>query len=220
MIGKSWIAAAVVLAATATSSFAGTVNALATDDTGAFVGPTVGGFTMVAFGDDVRAVIADVSDVAAPTGGVVGFSPDLSHREIGNGWATWSHGYTGDVYYSNGATSITLTMPANTAAFYLYAEPNSFSNFTVTGFGTDGITNDSDSMSITGSAGAKRFEFWMSGGGSLTSITISSTTDFAVGEFGIATVAVPLPSAALSGLALLGVLGFVSFRRRNKSVVA
>ena len=32
---------------------------------------------------------------ASPNGGSVGFSVPLTHNEIGNGWATWSHGYTG-----------------------------------------------------------------------------------------------------------------------------
>ena len=65
---------------------------------------SLGTFTMTPFGDDTRGVIADEVSVPSPLGGSVGFSIPLSHREIGNGWSTWSHGYTGDVYCTNGAT--------------------------------------------------------------------------------------------------------------------
>src|SRR4030095_11899861 len=59
---------------------------------------TLGQYTMTAFGDDARPNGGVVSDVPSPLGGVVGFSPDLTHTEVGAGWATWSHGYTGDLY--------------------------------------------------------------------------------------------------------------------------
>ena len=36
----------------------------------------------------------------------IGFSPAVSHRRIGSGWMSWSHGYTGDVYYTNGASAL------------------------------------------------------------------------------------------------------------------
>ncbi len=47
-----------------------------------------------------------------------------SVRQIGFGWATWSHGYTGNVYYTNGQTTIGGNLSAGVKAFYLYAEPN------------------------------------------------------------------------------------------------
>ena len=92
---------------------------------------TLGQYEMTAFGDDARPVFSLVSDVASPLGGVVGFSPELDHREVGSGWATWSHGYTGDVYYSSGLTA-TLDLPDGTGAFYFFAEPNPFSPLTIT----------------------------------------------------------------------------------------
>jgi len=39
------------------------------------------------------------------------------------GWPSWSHGYTGDVYYSDGAQEVTLTMPAATYGVYFYIQP-------------------------------------------------------------------------------------------------
>src|SRR6185295_19942413 len=53
---------------------------------------TLGQYTMQQFGDDLRPNGGVVSDVPSPLGGVVGFSPDVTHTEVGAGWATWSHG--------------------------------------------------------------------------------------------------------------------------------
>jgi len=89
----------------------------------------LGQYTMTAFGDDARPNMGVVSDVASPFGGVVGFSQPLTHTEVGAGWATWSHGYTGDVYFS--ATTLTLDLPDGIGAFYFYAEPDPFAPFTI-----------------------------------------------------------------------------------------
>lgn len=222
-MGKMLIAGVVVLAGTAASAFAGTVNVSATGSTG--VAPaTVGGFAMTAFPDDGRANFTLVTDVAAPGGGVVGFGNQVSLREIGAGWATWSHGYTGDVYFSNAFSSVTLTLPASTVAFYLYAEPERFADLNIAVSGTDGGAPVQTSTFVDGQNGAERFEFWMTGGGTLTSITVSMGGGelFAIGEFGISrdqsptAPSVPLPSSALSGLAVLGVLGVIGLRRRNR----
>ena len=83
----------------------------------------------------------------------------MNHREIGNGWATWSHGYTGDVYYNNGDNNITMTMPAGTGAFYFYAEPDPFETFSITATADDGTIT----IPVTGSAGANGFGFWTAG---------------------------------------------------------
>lgn len=169
---------------------------------------TLGGFNMLAFGDDTRPVINDVNDITVADGapfGTLGFGAPVSHREIGAGWGTWSHGYTGDVYYTNGATSLVLNLPADTGAFYLYAEPNPFGVFNITATANDGTTL---TLGVEGNAGANGYGFW-STGGALTSITVSSDIDFAVGEFGIARV--PTPGA----FALLGLGGLVATRRRR-----
>jgi hypothetical protein len=201
---KNLVSLVAVLALTA-----GSQAAIQVVDLGTGAPPaSIGGYTMVPFGDDTRAVFADVSGVGVAEGspfGSIGFSPDLSHREIGNGWSTWSHGYTGDVYYSNGATSVSITLAPMTGAFYFYAEPNPFGQFTITA--SSGQT--SISLSVEGDAGANGFGFYTDDFSALTSITVTSDVDFAIGEFGAARV--PAPGAG--ALALAG-LGMIARRRR------
>ena len=154
---------------------------------------TLGGYTMTKFAADPQGLFANVSSVAAPTG-TVGFSPSLSHRKVGMGWLTWSHGYTGDVYATAG-TSATLTLPANTVAFYLYVEPNIQSSANVTATSNGGVT--SGAVNVNGNAGARYFGFYATGSDTLTSITISvpaPALGFGIGEFGIAYKVVPPPT--------------------------
>ena len=54
------------------------------------------------------------------------FSIDLSVREIGSGWSTWSGGYTGEVLFTQGATSVTGTLSPGLTAFGFEAEQNPF----------------------------------------------------------------------------------------------
>lgn len=154
---------------------------------------TLGSNAMTKFAADPQALLANVSSVAAPTG-TLGFSPSLSHRKVGLGWLTWSHGYTGDVYATAG-TSATLTLPANTVAFYLYVEPNIQSSANVTATSNGGVT--SGAVNVNGNAGAKYFGFYATGSDTLTSITISvpaPALGFGIGEFGIAYKVVPPPT--------------------------
>ncbi|MCH8047398.1 MAG: hypothetical protein IID44_27175 [Planctomycetes bacterium] len=178
---------------------------------------TLGAYTMTPFPDDTRPTFTDVTDVAAPNppvGGVVGFSIPLSHREIGAGLATWSHGYTGDVYYTKGATSVTLTRPANTGAFYLYAEPNQFATFEITAVSASGT---SVMQSVAGASGASYFGFHSTDPfDAIVSIEIVSSTDFAIGEFGIAQV-IPEPSMFIIW-SFLGAVGITLGWRRGRNV--
>jgi hypothetical protein len=167
--------------------------------------PMVGPYTMTKFGLDPQPLFTLVPSVASPLGGTVGFSPALDHRMIGSGWATWSHGYTGDVYYTGGATSARLTMPALTGAFYLYAEPNPFSPYLITATAQDGT---SISQMVDGSGGACGYGFWAASLISTIDVACDGA-DFAVGEFGIANV--PEPTT----ICLLG-LGALSLIRRKK----
>jgi hypothetical protein len=139
---------------------------------------TLGGFTMTPFGSDPRAT----GSIVSGTNGL-GFSPSLELDRIGDGWGTWSHGYTGDVYWTRGATTLTLTLPANTGAFYFYVEPESFADFLITATAQDGTTGDA---TVSGFGGARYFGFYGVNGATVESNTVSSSEDFAVGEFGIA----------------------------------
>jgi len=142
---------------------------------------------MTAFGTDSQAaggtLVAGVNDPA----GNISFSPSLYHYTVGAGWATWSNGYTGDVYDlgRDSGGSVTVTLPAGTDAFYLYAEPNPFAVIDITATTNDGTT--SGSIPVQGDAGAQYFGFYTDGSASISSVTVSSSQDFAIGEFGINT---------------------------------
>lgn len=145
---------------------------------------TLGPYTMRAFGADSQALGAAAAVVSGPTGDI-SFSPALEHDRIGSGWATWSHGYTGDVYATGSAESATVTLPPGTDAFYLYAEPDAFETFTVTATAQDGAS--SGPVSVAGESGATYFGFYGTGGATVSTITVTTAgDDFAIGEFGIA----------------------------------
>ncbi len=137
------------------------------------------------FGKDAQPTGEFTSGVDGPAG-EVDFAPDLEHLTVGNGWATWSNGYAGDVYFSdNGdvATTITLTLPVGTKAFYLYAEPHDFADFSVQAVAQNGTS--SGPVAVDGDAGARYFGFYAVDGYQIRTITISCSEDFAIGEFGI-----------------------------------
>ena len=170
---------------------------------------TLGPYTMTPFPADPQPTgYSPVTSVASPLGGSVDFSATMSHAVIGE-WATWSHGYTGDIYYTGGATAVTMTMPAGTGAFYFYTEPNPFAVYEIVATTPEGAFV---SQYVDGNAGAAYYGFYGTGGDLLSTITVRSEVDFAVGEFGIA--AVPLPGAVLLGS--IG-LGYASMRLRRRA---
>lgn len=150
---------------------------------------SVGSHTLTPFDQAVQAAIPNFTNVSvipgSPIGGDLTINPTSNKRTIGSGWATWSHGYTGVVYYNNGGTQATLTLPANTKAFYFYVESDAFGTYDFTAISNSGVS--SGAVAVTGNAGANGFAFYSTAGESISSITVSvaGTSGFAVGEFGI-----------------------------------
>jgi hypothetical protein len=137
-------------------------------------------------------LLTNYSDVPlpAPYVGVIEFSPVLNHRKISAGWGTWSHGYTGSVYYTNGGDAMTFTLPPQTVAFYFYAEPNAFTILEITAVGEIGAKSSVSSgpIPVDGDGGAKYFGFYTDGIANIAQINVTAAShqqDFAVGEFGI-----------------------------------
>jgi hypothetical protein len=150
--------------------------------------------------DDTRECGGSVATVPSPLGGDLTFDAAMSHRTAATAvepcqWSTWSHGYTGDVYFDNpefdgDATTATMMLPSGTTAFYFYAEPNVFDEFIFTVTTSDGETFEASSgeVPIHGKGGARGFGFHAA---TTTIATITVTTSegaggFAVGEFAIA----------------------------------
>jgi hypothetical protein len=182
--GTAALVASVAVAAAppALAGPASGITFVGTPGTGAPPG-TLGPYVMQPFGADSQPTFTSVSGVTGPTG-AVSFSPALEHVQVGSGWATWSNGYTGDVYETGGG-SITLTLPNGTGAFYLYAEPDEFSNFSVSATTQDGTS--SGPVTVNGSSGATYFGFYASGSSTISTITVSASDPegFAIGEFGV-----------------------------------
>ena len=125
-----------------------------------------------------------VTDAPAPTGTIAFNLPATLYR-MGSGWASVSHGYTGDVYYFGGAREASLTLPANTRAFYVYIEGNTYSTQEVYAI-VDGVTY---TLPGGGKDGPVYFGFY-SLGAPITTITVGTdalSTGVAVSEFGIYT---------------------------------
>lgn len=145
---------------------------------------TLGGLPMTPFvqqGNCDSPLITTIPGCPIP--GSLTVSPGLYPNFIGCGWATWSHGYTGDVYTDYAATTVTLTLPPGTTAFYLYAEPDPFAIWSITVTTNSGAT--SGAIPVDGSGGAAGFGFYTNAADTIATITISSGVDFAIGEFGI-----------------------------------
>jgi len=177
---------------------------------------SLAGYTLQAAPVDTRPLFTDVVDVNVGGGRMADFSIPMNHRRIGDGWATWSHGYTGDVYFTNGDAEVSMDFGVGeVGAFVLYVEPNVFDvfDFRVEGVSASGASI-SVSRSIDGDAGAQGFGVSVPEGGSITRVTVTNTDGsaggFAIGEF-LSAAAVDDACLPWTQFTFLGVGDVVSF---------
>lgn len=149
-------------------------------------------YTMQPFGTAPQAAIGDLTPVVAipgnPLAGALTLSAAMNKQTVpAGGWNTWSHGFTGPVFVLIPGLTVTLTLPPNTGAFYLYVEPNNIAFFNVQATTDSGTT--SGPVAVSGLAGARGFGFYTTAGEAITSINVTvpvGADGFAIGEFGIA----------------------------------
>ena len=87
----------------------------------------------------------------------------------------------------DGNLQVTVILPANTGAFYAYAEPDKFDDYAINATADNGVT--SGNIAVNGDAGAKYFGFYATCGHTVKSVTYINSggdTTTALGEFGIA----------------------------------
>ncbi|MBD1848725.1 PTPA-CTERM sorting domain-containing protein [Leptolyngbya sp. FACHB-711] len=167
------------------------------------------GFNLVNVTDSAAPNGTTISSLLAPNGITVTFSPETGKRTVPDGWSTWSNGYTGPVYSDSVTTSLTLAFSSPITAFDFFAEPNPFDFRNITATTASGATL---TQSVNGLAGAKYFGFYSDNAtDEITSITISSSDNFAIGQMRLAATPVPTP-ALLPGL--IG-MGIATFRKRK-----
>lgn len=155
-------------------------------------------------------IFQDVPSLPDGLGGQISFSEPMSCRQVGMGWSgDWSHGYAGNVYFSDGLTDITVTFAPGTKLAYMYLEPNPFGTYDLTLTGSDGATTVSRTEGIE-LWGAVGYLFYTNDfAGQVVSVRVTSDVDFAIGEFG--TSRIPAPAA----LPLLALAGLTAARRRR-----
>ena len=148
---------------------------------------SVGSIPVRPFFQAPQAAIANFTNLSSipgsPVGGNISTSIAVIKLAIGSGWTSWSNGYTGAVYATYPSTSVTLTLPPGALAFYSYVEPDPYGTFTITAVTNSGVS--SGPITVSGLAGANGFAFYTDDKDAIALVTISSSVDFAFGEFGI-----------------------------------
>ncbi len=173
--------------------------------------------------------LTQFQDYGSITDGVltVSFSVSMNKRTApGGGWGTWSAAPdsqrgpsdTLPVLYSNGATSILMSLSMPVFVFGFEAEPNPLQVYTMTANFYDSGMNllGTISRDVNGSAGARLFAASVD---PISFVEFSSDEDFAVGAFRYSEAGggvIPEPSTwILLGAGLMG-LGLVRARARRR----
>jgi hypothetical protein len=156
---------------------------------------TMGGYTLTPFNTAPQAAIADLTYVTtipgSPIFGNLTTDRSVQKRTVPSTWNNWSHGYTGPVFMTyDGAyyTSVVLSLPPFTGAFYFYAEGDNYATWHITATSNSGVT--SGPVDVTTPGGARGFGFYTTEDDEyISSITVTvdaGALDMALGEFGIA----------------------------------
>lgn len=161
--------------------------------------------------DDPRPVGTEVPGTSSPL--EIGFDRPTTVLGIGQGWTSWSHGFSGSVYYAPG-TELVLVPPPQTVALGLTIQPNLMGifSFQVTADGR------STSVEINGDGGAQFVGFWSDNQAEplryLRIWDVKGTAEgFAIAELAICVI--PEPAAFPHVLGVAGVAWVMWFRRRQ-----
>ena len=120
----------------------------------------------------------------------------VQKRTVGDGWASWSHGYTGPVFYTVPIVPPLKLTIAPAKAFYVYVEPATFGRPFAVVVVTDG-GGASGPVFVDTAGGATGFAFYTTAGESITSVTIDADANadgFAFAELGLGIYGVGTPS--------------------------
>jgi hypothetical protein len=160
----------------------------------------VGPFAVTAYDLTPQSAIPDMTNTSVIPGSP--FPPDtttsvpVQKRTVGNGWTSWSHGYTGPVFYTVPIVPPLALTVAPAKAFYVYVEPAALGqSFAVTV--TTNAGGSSGPVLVDPSGGATGFGFYTTAGESITSVTIDADPNaegFAFAELGLGIYGVGTPS--------------------------
>jgi hypothetical protein len=150
-----------------------------------------------------------ISGVTLADGTTLGFAQALQVQTMGIGWATWCCGYAGNILESYGTGSWTTEnwSISPVSGFGMFIEPDPFGILAITLTLSNGGTV---TQNVEGDSGAAFFG-WVGTG--VTGLTISSSADFAEGDFFSST---PEPAYAIPvGFFLAGLVLWQFRHRRN-----
>ena len=181
-------------------------------------------FDMVVVPDSSVVEGTSVSEMSSPLGALT-FSPEVQKDYVGGQhlWATWSNGYTGEVYDNLGAVATTITLPSGIDAFDLYVEPNFYGQaYDIAVTAKDGSVSTL-TQPVNAFEGAKYFGFYATDEDAISSITVLDRSGiagngFAIGQLRLAAElrkTAPEPTSVL-GLLVTGVGTGSLLRRRQK----
>lgn len=189
-----------------------------TPGTGAPPG-TLGGYFMTAFPANPSAegtmILQLTPPAAAPVVGMLSFATEVEHMQAGSVWDTWSHGYTGDVYF-NEDHDLLMGLPVGTQAFSLYVQPNLKDDFEFQVVSEATVTT----LTINGNKGARYIGFYSDNPlDPLQFVYVRQSSmdsdGFAVGEFMINAIPEPGLATLVTGLGLGALAGARRFFSRR-----